>query len=82
MADHLTQTFKAGTNTHTFWAVQNEHNHEQGIAFTKFAKDLMKRSYPGVDIEQGDWKKKQGKPSGAHLNELKWNVNSKKWEQK
>jgi hypothetical protein len=82
MADHITQTFKTGNNTHTFWAVQNEHNHDKSNEFTKLAKDLMKRTYPGVDIEQGAWKKNQGKPTGAHLNELKWNASGKKWEQK
>lgn len=83
MPSYITQQFMSGTNTHVFYAEQNDHNHDKANDFTKVAKALMDRTYPKpATVEQGKWKKGQSKPTGSHLNELKWNEKSKKWEQK
>jgi len=84
MPKYLTQklTDPVSGKEHWFYAVQNEHNHDAGVEFTKFAKKLMHQQYPTTDENKftlGHWAKEQAKPASG--NELKYDQKSKKWSQ-
>lgn len=75
---YYTQDAKVGGRTFRFYGVQNAHNHNRGIEFSKAIKDLIAVSFGGTEPELGHFASNQSSiPTGGdQVVELKWRNNA------